>query len=100
MIRITQTEEGSRTLVTVDGQLSGDFVTAVETCCKQAESHGKPVHVFLRDVITVDQAGTNLLRRLAAKGVRLLATGVYTSYLVQSFGVEGVGPQECPAAVQ
>jgi len=88
MIRVTKTEECSRTLVTVDGHLSGDFVTAVETCCKQAESHGKPVHLFLRDVITVDQAGTNLLRRLASKGVSLFAAGVYTSYLVQSFGLD------------
>jgi hypothetical protein len=84
MIRVTKTEEPSRTVVAVDGQLSGESTTAVETCCSQAESSRKPVCLFLRDVTTVDQAGTILLRRLAAKGIRLLASGVSTSYLVQT----------------
>ena len=84
MIRVTKTEERSRTVVTIDGQLSCECVTVVETCCSQAESKRKPVYVFLRDVTTVDQAGTVLLRRLAAKGIRLLARGIYTSYLVQT----------------
>lgn len=71
-------------MVTIDGQLSGDSIAVVETCCNQAKSNGKPVQLFLRDVTTVDQAGQMLLSRLVAKGVRLIARGVYTSYLVQS----------------
>jgi ABC-type transporter Mla MlaB component len=84
MIRVTKTEEGFRTTVTIDGELSRDSIALVETCCRQAESSGKPVHLFLRDVTTVDSAGQVLLRRLASKGVSLEARGVYTSYLVQS----------------
>jgi len=84
MIRVTKTEEQSGTMVTIDGQLSGDSIAVVETCCNQAKSNGKPVQLFLRDVTTVDQAGQMLLSRLVAKGVRLIARGVYTSYLVQS----------------
>ena len=84
MIRVTRTDEGPRTTVTVDGELSGDAIVVVETCCRQAESSGKPIHLFLRDVTTVDRAGQALLARLASKGVRLEARGVYTSYLVQS----------------
>ncbi|MEI9970853.1 MAG: hypothetical protein WDO73_01700 [Ignavibacteriota bacterium] len=44
---------------------------------------GKPVHLFLRDVNQVDSAGKALLRRLAADGIRLHGSGVYTGYLVQ-----------------
>lgn len=84
MIRVTKTEEQSHTIVTIDGQLGSDSIALVETCCNQAKSNGKPVHLFLRDVGTVDQAGQMLLSRLAAKGVVLAAKGVYTSYLVQS----------------
>ena len=84
MIRVTKTEEKSHTIVTIDGQLSGDSIAVVETCCNQAKSNGKPIELFLRDITTVDQAGQMLLSRLAAKGVRLVARGVYTSYLVQS----------------
>lgn len=83
MIRVTRTEEQLRSIVTVDGQLSGESVCVVETCCNQAASDGKPVEVVLRDVTTVDQAGRMLLRRLARKGIRLAAGGLYTSYLIE-----------------
>jgi hypothetical protein len=84
MIHVTKTEEQSHTIVTIDGQLSGDSIAVIETCCNQAKSNGKPIELFLRDITTVDQAGQMLLSRLAARGVRLVARGVYTSYLVQS----------------
>jgi hypothetical protein len=100
MIRVTKTEERSRTVVTIDGQLSGECVTVVETCCSQAESKQKPVYVFLRDVTTVDQAGTMLLRRLAAKGIRLLAHGLYTSYLVQTLASDGAAAQVSSAGTR
>jgi hypothetical protein len=84
MFRVSKAEERSRTIVTIDGQLAGDSIEVVKTCCDQAISTGKPVDLFLRDVSTIDQAGRALLRLLAASGVRLLASGVYTSYIVQA----------------
>jgi ABC-type transporter Mla MlaB component len=92
MFRVSKADERSRTIVTIDGQLSGDYIEVVETCCDQAISTGKPVQLFLRDVSTVDQAGHALLCRLAAKGVRLLARGVYTSYLVRMLNPAGTEP--------
>ena len=68
--------------MTLDGQLSADCVGLVETFCEEAMADGKRIDLILRDVPVVDEAGRALLRRLAAKGVRLLANGVYTSYLV------------------
>ena len=96
MIRVTKTEEQSRTIITIDGQLSGDSVAVVEACCKQAKPNGKPVELFLRDVTTVDQTGQILLSRLAAIGVRLVARGVYTSYLVQSLRSGKAVPDDPP----
>jgi len=93
MIRVTKTEERSRTVVTIDGQLSGECITVVETCCRQAASSRKPVYLLLRDVTTVDQAGIMLLRRLAARGIRLLAHGIYTSYLVKTLASRGAAAQ-------
>jgi hypothetical protein len=84
MFRVTKAEERSKTTITIDGHLSGESVATVETCCNQAGSDGKPVQLYLRDVTSVDQAGKNLLSRLAAKGVGLAAAGVYTSYLIQT----------------
>jgi hypothetical protein len=83
MIRVTKSEERERTIVTIDGQLSGDYIEIVEVCCLQAESEGKPIDVFLNDVSTIDESGRTLLTRLAAKGIRLVATGMYTSYVVR-----------------
>ena len=84
MFLVSKAEEPSLTIITVDGQLAGDSIAVVETCCDLAISTGKAVHLFLRDVSTVDEAGRTLLCRLAARGVRLLARGVYTSYLVRA----------------
>jgi hypothetical protein len=86
MVRVIKTERGSRTTLTVDGRLTGDSVGIVENCCIQAESGGKPVKLYLRDVTGVDEAGHTLLTRLAAKGVRLVANGLYTSYVVEALG--------------
>jgi hypothetical protein len=82
MIRVTKTEEGERTRITIEGQLSRDYIEVVEICCDQAASKGKPIDVFLHDVLTIDESGRALLSRLAAKGIRLLASGIYASYVV------------------
>lgn len=89
MLRVSKAEEQSRTLVTVDGQLSSDSISVVETCCDQAIATHKSVQLFLRDVSIVDPAGRALLCRLVDKGVRLLASGVYTSYLVRMLNAAG-----------
>ena len=97
MIRVIKSEEPTRSIVTVDGDLSGDHIAVVEHCCQEAESNGKPVELVLRDVTTVDQVGRSLLSRLAAKGIRLIAGGVYTSYLVESLTANGpVRPASSP----
>ena len=83
MFRINRTDGHSRTVVTVDGYLSGECIEVVEGCCDQALSSMGRVDLCLRDVSVIDQAGRALLSRLAARGVRLLATGVYNSHLVQ-----------------
>ena len=83
MFRVNKSEECSHTTITVDGQVSHDCIEVVENFCDEQLSAGKPVHLFLRDVTTVDQAGRALLERLAAKGVRLRAKGIYNSYIVQ-----------------
>jgi ABC-type transporter Mla MlaB component len=93
MFRITKADEPSRTTLTIDGQLSADSIAAVETCCSQAGSSGKPVQLYLRHVTSVDQAGQQLLSRLAARGIHLAASGVYTSYLVKALTCIEEAPQ-------
>lgn len=68
----------------IDGHLAGEYVQIAETCCKEAISLKKRVHVILRDVSTVDEDGCNLLSRLVASGCSLHANGTYNSYIVQT----------------
>jgi len=96
MIRITNAEERSRTIITVDGQLTGDCTASVETSCNQAVAIGKPVVLFLRDIQAVDNAGRMLLSRLAARGIRLAGTGVYISYLVEALSPTTVTDHDSP----
>jgi hypothetical protein len=44
------------------------------------------VHLFLRNVFDIDDIGRSLLSRLAAQGVQLSASGVYSSYVVANIG--------------
>jgi hypothetical protein len=69
-------------LPSAEGELSGECVDAVETCATQATAQRRPIRLFLRDVSSIDESGRALLARLAAKGVRLRAAGVYCSYIV------------------
>ena len=82
MIRIFTADEPSPNAIIIDGQLVAGYVDAVETCICQAMGQDRPVHLFLRDVSHIDEEGRALLSRLAAKGVELSATGLYTSHVV------------------
>jgi len=84
IFRVSQTRNRSGTVLNIDGQLAGDSVRVIEECCSQALAAGGPVCLFLRDVSAIDDAGHALLRRLAGQGVRLQASGVYTSHLIKT----------------
>jgi hypothetical protein len=101
MFRVTKSEVGKRTIITIDGQLSGAYIEVVEICCNQAVMEGRPIDVFLHDVLTIDDSGRALLTRLVGKGVRLLAAGVYTSYVVRdllSAGSQASSASHSPVA--
>ncbi len=84
MFRLSQTNGHDGTVVNVDGQLTGDGVQIIEEYCSQVLLAEKRLSLFLRDVSVIDEAGRDLLRRLANQGVRLLASGLYTSHLVEN----------------
>jgi hypothetical protein len=90
MIRIWITNEPKANTVIIDGRLVNDYVDSVETCVRQAMAQSRPVHLFLRDVSHIDEQGRALLSRLAAKGVQLRASGLYSSYLVSGIQREAV----------
>jgi hypothetical protein len=84
VIRITTADKPAQTIVIIDGELLSGSIKAVEACCNEALSKGKPVQLLLHDVSIIDQGGRELLCRMAAMGIELKATGVYTSYVVDA----------------
>ena len=82
MFRASTREDQSRVLITIDGQLSSEYVEFVDRCCEQAMAGGRRVHVLLRDVCLIDDAGRRLLCSLAAKGVTLAAKGIYNRHVI------------------
>lgn len=83
MIRVFTASESNAITLTIDGQLVGEYVEAVETSTQEAMKEKRPVRLILRDVSHIDERGRTLLALLAAKGVQLSATGVYSSYIVE-----------------
>src|SRR5579883_1087874 len=82
MIRIQTANDAAGTMIAIDGQLAGEYVDEVRTCLQRAMQELRPVHLFLRDVSHIDETGQALLSELAAHGVELSASGVYSSYVV------------------
>ena len=83
VFRLDQEFSAHHTRLTISGEISSDCVESLESCCERALSMGKAVALVL-DATHIDESGRALLRRLAAKGVRLYAKGVYHSYLVET----------------
>jgi hypothetical protein len=83
MIRVFTANEPNVITLTIDGQLVGEYVEAVEMSTREAMEEKKPVRLILRDVSHIDERGRTLLALLAAKGVQMSASGVYSSYIVE-----------------
>ena len=92
MTQVNKEEENTRTVVTVDGQISVDCIQLLEARCHQAMAAARPVCLVLRDVLIVD-----LLKRLAERGVAVTAHGIYTSYIVPALQLAAVhAPSSSP----
>ena len=83
MIRIEADNNPGGITIAIDGQLIGEYVAEVEASVRKSREQYKDVHLFLRNVSNIDEKGHALLSRLAAKGVELSATGVYSSHVVK-----------------
>ncbi|MEO8593234.1 MAG: hypothetical protein ABI759_07930 [Candidatus Solibacter sp.] len=71
-------------MLTLEGQLVGEYTTFIEESCNAALSNDRRVALQLMNVSTIDEAGRSLLRKLARQGIEIRASGIYTSYVVKS----------------
>src|SRR5579863_1319177 len=83
MIRIQPAKNSGGITIAIDGQLIGEYVAEIEASIRKSTEQYKAVELFLRNVSHIDEAGQELLSRLAAQGVELRAAGLYSSHIVK-----------------
>lgn len=85
MIRISETREGSKRRLLVEGTLSGDWVDVLEKYWleEQTPSNGEPIRIDLSGVTYIDNKGRDLLSGMIRDGAELRATGVMTRAVIE-----------------
>src|SRR5258708_12265024 len=77
MLRVTTLKKRSKVVLTVEGRLAGDSVSAREQCWREllAASPTEKFNVDLCGVSFIDAAGKTLLKEIYRQGGRLVAQG-------------------------
>ena len=82
MIRITTRDESVTKKLVLEGKLTGSSVAELEKCWLTSPDQAH-VSVDLTSVSFVDDSGKQLLKRMYAKGVRLLSKGLMSKCLIE-----------------
>ena len=95
MIRISETREGSKRYLLVEGTLSGDWVDVLEKYWREEQppSNGEPMRIDLSGVTYVDNKGRELLARMIRDGAELRATGVMTRAVIEKITAGEASPE-------
>ena len=83
MIRIQPAKNSGGITIVIDGQLIGEYVAEIDASIRKSTEQYEAVELFLRNVSHIDEAGQELLSRLAAQGMELRAAGLYSSHVVK-----------------
>jgi ABC-type transporter Mla MlaB component len=71
MLRVTPIQNGSKTTLKLEGNLSGPWVAELENCWAKIVEEKAPVEIDLGGLSFVDPNGTALLVRIQRAGSRL-----------------------------
>ncbi|HVN80540.1 MAG TPA: hypothetical protein VMW38_16205 [Terriglobia bacterium] len=82
LFRLEKCQDKGKTIITLEGELAGEYVPVVEGYMKNLLSVQAPLVVRLLDVNFIDQAGIDLLKCFVDHGVALQGSGVYTSFIL------------------
>ena len=86
MLKITTRADSERTLLELEGQLTGPWVKELETCWRA--SFDRPVRVLLCAVTFIDENGRDLLAEMYEHGTELVAEGCMNKAIVQQITTE------------
>src|SRR5579859_4299950 len=93
MLRITTEKKRGRTVLSVEGRLSGPRVATLEQCWRELRAAGpdEKYHVNLCGVIFIDGAGKILLKAMHSEGAQLLAEGCLNQAIVKEIMADQKG---------
>ena len=83
MLKITTDADGGRTILKLEGRLTGPWVEELKTCWQKAVAGKQHVGVALNEVIFIDEAGRKLLADMHRQGVELTAAGCMTKAIIE-----------------
>lgn len=90
MLRITTEKKRGRTVLSVEGRLSGPRVSMLEQCWRElrAGAPDEKFHVNLCGVTFIDNAGKVLLKAIHSEGGQLIAEGCLNQAIVREIAAE------------
>ena len=80
-LRVTVVEAADLTVIRVDGRLADEGVEELEVACFRAK---RPTVLDLTNLVTADDSGVLLLRRLVGEGLHLLGASPYAAILLNA----------------
>lgn len=85
MFRITVEEGPTEEKWILQGQLTGDFASELRATWQSSQTRAcdRVRVVDLSDVTVIDKNGQEVLLAMIREGARCVATGVYTSHLLE-----------------
>ncbi|TMA80727.1 MAG: hypothetical protein E6J74_39540 [Deltaproteobacteria bacterium] len=79
-----------RTILKLEGRLTGPWLEELRTCWQEAGAETQQVGVVLNEVIFIDEAGRKLLADMHRQGVELTAAGCMTKAIIEEI-IRGEG---------
>lgn len=83
MLKITTHADGGRTILELEGSLTGPWVEELKECWQRAADGGEPVMVVLKQVSYVDRPARKILAEMDRQGVELAAEGCMIRAIIE-----------------
>jgi anti-anti-sigma regulatory factor len=83
MLKITTHADGERTILEVEGSLTGPWVEELKECWQRAAAGGERMRVVLKQVSYVDRPGRKILTEMYQQGAELAAEGCMITAIIE-----------------
>ena len=83
MLKITTHADGERTILEVEGSLTGPWVEELKECWQRAAAGAERMRVVLKQVSYVDSPGRKILAEMYQHGAELAAEGCMITAIIE-----------------